>query len=65
MTIETLKIIALVAGALTAICVLFSAIVRVIESIYQLSQKPGLNTFQKCIQVVKNFFTVERYEVVK
>ena len=57
-----LKIIALVAGTLTAVCVLFSAIVRVVESVYQLSQTPGLNTFQKCIQVVRNFFTVENYK---
>ena len=46
----------------TAVLGLVSMAVRALEGIYQLSQKPGLNTFQKCWQVIKNFFTVETYK---
>ena len=36
-------------------------ILRLVESIYQLRQKPDLNTMQKCWQVLVNFFKVEKY----
>ena len=45
----------------TAILALALAAIRLVESINQLRQKPELNTFQKCWQVVVNFFTVEKY----
>ena len=35
--------------------------VRLVESIHQLRQKPELDTWQKCWQVLKNFFTIEKY----
>jgi len=47
----------------TAVLLLVVALVRMVESIYQLSQKPGLSTLGKCIQVIKNFFTLETYNV--
>lgn len=36
-------------------------VVRLVESIYQLRQKPELNTMGKCWQVLVNFFKVEKY----
>jgi hypothetical protein len=45
----------------SAVLGLVAIVVRAVESIYQLSQTPGLNTIGKCIQVVKNFFKIERY----
>ncbi len=45
----------------TAVLALGLAAVRLIESINELSKKPELNTLQKCLQVVKNFFTIEKY----
>lgn len=45
----------------TALLALGLAAVRLIESINELSKKPELNTLQKCLQVVRNFFTIERY----
>ena len=45
----------------TAILSLALVAVRVIESIYQLRQKPALDTWQKCWQAIKNFFTIEKY----
>ena len=37
------------------------AALRLVEAIYQLRQKPGLNTLQKCWQVLVNFVKVETY----
>ena len=48
-------------AVIVAVLGLITATVRAVESIYQLSQTPGLNTLQKCIQVVKNFCKVETY----
>jgi len=45
-----------------AVIGLISVFARAIEAIYQLRQKPELNTLGKCIQVVKNFFTLETYK---
>jgi hypothetical protein len=47
----------------TALLALGLAAVRLIESINELSKKPELSTAQKCWQVVKNFFTIEKYAV--
>ena len=47
---------------ITAVIALALIVIRLIESIHQLSQTTNLNTAQKCWQVVKNFFTVERYK---
>ena len=52
-----LKIIAALAGAALAI-------VRLVESIYELRKYPELDTFQEIVQVVKNFFSLEKYEIV-
>ena len=60
-----LKTLTIVFGCLSALLLVFSGIARVIESIYQLSQKPGLNTLGKVIQVIKNFFTLEGYDAKK
>jgi len=46
---------------ITAIIGLISVTARAIESIYQLSQTPNLNTIGKIWQVLKNFFTLETY----
>jgi uncharacterized membrane protein YjfL (UPF0719 family) len=46
---------------LGAILGLISILVRAVESIYQLSRTPDLNTWGKCVQVIKNFFTIEKY----
>jgi len=45
----------------TAVLALALAAVRLIESINELRKKPELNTAQKCWQVIKNFFTIEKY----
>ena len=50
-----LKIIAALAGAALAI-------VRLVESIYELRKYPELDTFQEIVQVVKNFFSIEKYQ---
>ena len=52
-----LKIVAALAGAALAI-------VRLVESIYELRKYPELDTFQEIVQVVKNFFSLEKYEIV-
>ena len=44
-----------------AACALILGLVRAVECIYQLRQKPELNTLQKCWQVLVNFFKVETY----
>lgn len=46
---------------ITAVLALGLAAVRLIESINELRKKPELDTWQKCVQVVKNFFTIEKY----
>ena len=51
------QIVLLVTALLGAIL----ALVRVVESIHELSKTPELSTYKKVIQVIKNFFTVERY----
>ena len=60
-----IKITVAILGLITAICVAFAAIARIPECIYQLKQRPELNTFGKCWQFVKNYFTIETYEEVK
>jgi hypothetical protein len=55
-----IQIVALVGGVMG----LVSTAVRAIESINELSKTPDLNTWAKCVQVVKNFFTVEKYKAV-
>jgi tryptophan-rich sensory protein len=57
-----IKIITAIVALVGATAIAFSAVARVVESIYQLSQTPNLNTFGKIIQVVKNFFVIEKYE---
>ena len=57
-----MKLITNMFGLVTAILSAVLIIIRLVESINQLSEKPKLNTFQKCIQVVKNFFIVEKYK---
>lgn len=47
---------------LTAFCAFALAFIRVIESINELSKTPDLNTWSRCVQVIKNFFTIERYK---
>lgn len=59
--LNILKIITAVFALIGAGAVAFSAIVRVIEAINQLRQKPGLSTWKACWQVVKNFFSIEKY----
>ncbi len=49
-------------GLFTAILSAALVLIRVIESVYQLRQKPELNTLGKVIQVLKNFFTLETYK---
>jgi hypothetical protein len=53
----------LVIAVVTAVIGLISVAARAIEAIYQLRQTPDLNTLQKCWQVVKNFFKIEKYVV--
>ena len=48
-------------GLFTAILSFILVAVRLVESIYQLSETPKLNTLGKVIQVVKNFFKLETY----
>lgn len=50
-----LKIIAALAAAALAI-------VRLVESIYELRKYPEMDTFQEIVQVVKNFFSIEKYQ---
>ena len=44
-----------------ALLALALGVARLVESIHQLRQKPELDTWQKCWQVLKNFFTIEKY----
>lgn len=62
MLIAFLKLLLLILEVLAAAILLFPYVARAIESIYQLSQTPNLNTIQKCWQIVKNFFTIEKYK---
>jgi len=41
------------------------AAVRLIESINELRKTPELSTLGKVIQVIKNFFTIEKYAPVE
>ena len=50
---------------ITAVLALGLAAVRLIESINELRKKPELDTMQKCLQVIRNFFTIERYTNAK
>jgi hypothetical protein len=52
----------LICGLVTALATAALTIVRLIECIYELRKTPELSTFQKLIQIVKNFFTIERYQ---
>ena len=45
-----------------AVLVIFPPAARAVESVYQLSQTPGLNTVKLCWQVIKNFFSIETYK---
>lgn len=45
----------------TAVFALCLGAIRLVESINELRKTPELNTIGKVWQVVKNFFTVERY----
>ena len=53
-----ISIFAVVAG----IAVAFSAIARCVEAWYQLSQKPGLNSWGSIVQWWKNFWSIEKYD---
>ena len=52
-----------VLGLVPVVVAVILSVIRLIESINELSKKPELNTLQKCWQIVKNFFTVEKYKV--
>jgi len=56
-----LQILTAIVALATGLTLLWSGIVRVIESINELSKTPDLNTIGKIWQVIKNFFTVEKY----
>lgn len=57
-----MDLLLLIVKILTAVCALALAAVRLVESIYQLRKYPEMDTLGEIIQVVKNFFTIERYE---
>jgi hypothetical protein len=57
-----LQTLILVLELIGAVLVLFPAGARAIEAVYQLSQTPNLNTIGKIWQVVKNFFSIEKYQ---
>lgn len=58
----SLKVVILAFGVVSAMSTAALTVVRLIECINELSKKPELNTIGKIIQVVKNFFTIERYQ---
>jgi hypothetical protein len=45
----------------TALIALVLALVRFVECVYELKKTPEIDTFAEMIQVVKNFFKVEKY----
>ena len=47
----------------TALIGLLLAVVRLAECLYQLKKTPELDTIGEIWQVIKNFFTIERYKV--
>ena len=49
-------------GIITAALSLVLVLVRVVESIYELRKNPDLDTFGECVQVIRNFFTIETYK---
>jgi len=57
----SLNLMILIFGVVSAVCAAVLAIVRMAECIYELRKKPELDTLGEIIQVVKNFFTIERY----
>ena len=57
-----LQILVAVVTLATGLTLLWSGVVRVIESINELSKTPDLNTIGKILQTVKNFFTIEKYQ---
>lgn len=36
--------------------------IRLVEAIYELKKTPDLDTWAEIVQVVKNFFKIEKYE---
>jgi len=57
-----LNILLFILKIIGALAVTSLAVVRLVESIYQLRKYPEMDTLQEIIQVVKNFFTIEKYE---
>lgn len=54
---DMLFIIAVTSSLLSLVLV----VIRLVEAIYELRKTPELDTFQECVQVVKNFFKMETY----
>lgn len=51
-----------VCQVLGAVLAVFAVAARVVEAIYELRKNPDLDTLGEIIQVVKNFFTIEKYK---
>lgn len=51
-----------IAGAIAGIAVAFAAVARLIEAWYQLSQTPGLSSWNSIKQWWKNFWSIEKYD---
>ena len=54
-----------VAEMVAAVLGLVLILVRVVESINELSKTPELSTYKKVWQVIVNFFTLEKYNATK
>jgi len=53
-----------IALLITALLTMFFVAIRLTECIYELRKRPDMDTFQELVQVIKNFFTIEKYDKV-